>query len=85
MAIKVVAVGKEKEEVILGWEAIEITFVLWDGKLVEMSRWRIDGARIYDEESLFIPPASYQEIKRRAYAILKGGSKKAIVKNPNPK
>lgn len=71
--------GKAKR-VWLAWGIFELSFIDWDGKIVEMSRMRLDGARICDRESLSIPPAPYKEIIRRAFAILK--EKRAPSKSP---
>jgi len=68
---KVVRQNKVAKQVTLGIGCLEITYILGPtGKLQEISRlnWQ---AQILDQDTLYISPADYRQVIKKAAAILK--------------
>jgi len=63
--------GNQAKKVLIRVDGMSISFCFQDGKVIETSRARMDGARIA-QESLWIPPVQYSKVLRTAHAIFKG-------------
>jgi hypothetical protein len=63
-------VDREKKTVLFEVNGTKIKFVLYDGLLVELCRFRDAG--VYDRANQYIQVEEYNKIKKQAYAILTG-------------
>jgi len=63
--------GKIAQRVVIEAEGKRIIFVVVGGKMRESGRIRMDGARIDDPEALQLSRTAYNEISKRAAAILR--------------
>ena len=67
---KVVRKNKVAKEVTLGIGCIEVTYILGaSGRLQEISRLNYQ-AQILDRDTLYISPADYRQVIKKAAAIL---------------
>lgn len=64
--------NKKAKRVVIEIGVFQISFVEENGKIVEVpgTRTRLDGVRICDDQSLWIPPAPYRQARERAATIL---------------